>query len=621
MSDANSDSFSRIISARQFFRRELLAATICAVAASLSLAGFILCCGGIAALVASAAQRPRAAATDGLLPALQVGGFPHHLVRKLVAEVPLLQSSDALAVFTVCGILLLLFRWLLMAGVGSWSATHARRSVGRLRQHIHRQSLRLDPGDLSRASSDTTRRLFRRTADKLETAAQHWANLTLICASDIGVVVVMAGIVHLRAGLECMIPVLACWIVDRLERSRQQASADLLTEQVDRSLNRLADGLEKSGIVTSYGMESFEQSRFEENLQKFSQRRRRLRQQLRRGQWISRIILMFCVSFPGYILVRHILSGSSLGLPGAVVICGCLVVLYQRLRAHESAHTWELEGNVAAEEIGEYVRHVPAVSQAVGARFLEPMGRSLQFDQICFETPEHPGLLDNLDLRIESGQRVALISLKQEEADALVSLIPRLNDPQSGQVLIDGKNIARVTLESLRAEAMIVSGTNNLFNATVFENITCGHTDISRQQAMEAGKVAHTEKFTRQLPQGYETQIGEHGVRLSVGEAFRLALARAIVRAPALLIVEEPRFPLDTETKSLLDDTYDRVCSNRTMIFVPSRLSTVKKCDRVVLLDDGRVVADGRHEELVRTSDLYRHWEYIRFNVFRSEDE
>jgi ABC-type multidrug transport system fused ATPase/permease subunit len=137
---------------------------------------------------------------------------------------------------------------------------------------------------------------------------------------------------------------------------------------------------------------------------------------------------------------------------------------------------------------------------------------------------------------------------------------------------------------------------------------------------MEAGKLTHTEKFTRQLPKGYETQIGDYGVPLDAGEAFRLAITRAIVRRPALLFIQEPRVSMDSETKALLDDTYDRICSDRTVVFLPFRLSTVKKCDRVILLNEGRVVADGTHDDLMRRSELYRHWEYIRFNVFRSDD-
>ena len=122
-----------------------------------------------------------------------------------------------------------------------------------------------------------------------------------------------------------------------------------------------------------------------------------------------------------------------------------------------------------------------------------------------------------------------------------------------------------------------------------------------------------------QLPHGYEAIVGEHGHQLDVGQVYRLCLARAIARNPALLIIEEPQEPLDSETKAMLDDAYERICKDRTVLFVPTRLSTVKKCDRLVVLHHGKVAVDGRHEDLVRKSELYRHWEYVNFNMFRTE--
>ncbi|MCP4510096.1 MAG: ATP-binding cassette domain-containing protein, partial [Fuerstiella sp.] len=217
----------------------------------------------------------------------------------------------------------------------------------------------------------------------------------------------------------------------------------------------------------------------------------------------------------------------------------------------------------------------------------------------------------------ERGQRVALLALDKHEAQALVSLIPRFRDPLNGQVLIDGQDIRRVTLESLRAEAVSVGGQEPVFSASVLENITAGRAEISRQDAIEASKSVHAESFIRQLPKGYETPLGEHGVVLDPGQTFRLSLARAVARKPALLVIQEPEATLDEETKTMLDDAYQRICSDRTVIFLPSRLSTVKKCNRLVLIHRGRVAADGTHEELMRSSELYRHWEYMRFNVFR----
>ena len=613
MSEAN--LFSRIVSVRNFFGHALLLASICAVAASVCLAALVLCVGGIAGVIqgrlADEGQR-------GLQFVLEDCGLPGWFIRHAVDQIPWLhQSHTALPLLTLTGLILITFRWLLQAAVGSQALSHAAKHVRLLRQHLHRQSLRLNAGDLSGARVESSRRLFRESADRLELSVHHWSQLRITATSDLVVVSAICCLVDFYAGMECMIPVIAGWFLMIMEKKRLSNTSDLLTEQVDRSLHRLANGLEKSRIVTGYGMEDFEHKQFQANLSAFGQRRRKVSLELSRGTWIVRGISIFAVGAPAWILLRHLLANGQMGLPGVSMISLSLIVLYQTLHAFQQTQEYELEGSAAAKEINAYIRAVPEVNQIVRARFLEPMSRTLQFDQICVDTSDHPGLLSQLDLRIEAGQRVALISLRDEETNALVSLVPRLHDPQSGQILIDGTNIKRATLESLRAEVMIVSGTNNLFNATVMENITCGQTDISLQKAMEAGKLAHTEKFTRQLPHGYETQIGDYGVTLEAGQAFQLALARAVVRNPALLFIEEPRVSLVSETKTLLDDTYDRICEGRTVIFLPHRLSTVKKCDRVILLNEGRVVADGTHEELMHSSELYRHWEYIRFNVFR----
>ena len=592
-----------------------MVATFSAVLAAVCLAGLLLCAGAVAGLVA-VASNPQ---TDSLSTLLQEGHTPDRFLRQLVPSLPVLNNPfQAMMAIGAAATGLLWLRWLLKGIVTSRATQFAADRVQRLRQHLHRQSLRLDAGDLSGEQTETTRRLFRESASLVESSAAQWIDLTMTGGADLTALVVSACVVHFHAGLECLLPVTASWFLLLLEKKRLNAAADLLAEQIDRTLNHLSEGVEKARIVSGYGMEAFEQQHFAEKLELFGERRRAVAQQIQRGTWVTRCIQVFAVGVPVWILLRHLLSSDQLEAPGAAIIALASALLYRKLSAMEQAHDLELAGSVAAEEIDEYVRAVPAVSQMVKAKFLEPLTRSLQFDQVCMDLPEYPGLLNQLDLKIPAGQRVALISLTREESLGLASLVPRLNDPISGRILIDGNDIARATLESLRAEAMIVSGSNNLFNTTVLDNVICGQSDMTRQQAMDAGKVAHTEHFTRQLPRGYETQIGEFGVQLNVGQAFRLALTRAIARNPALLFVEEPQEVLDSETKTLLDDTYDRICQNRTVIFIPSRLSTVKKSDRVIVLNEGCVAADGKHEDLVRSSELYRHWEYIRFNEFQS---
>ena len=194
--------------------------------------------------------------------------------------------------------------------------------------------------------------------------------------------------------------------------------------------------------------------------------------------------------------------------------------------------------------------------------------------------------------------------------------IPRLLDPTAGEIRIDNHNLRWVTLDSLRAQIAVVLQHNLVFNDTIANNIGCGDPSYPLPKIIEAAKVAHAHQFIQNLKQGYETVVGEMGHALTASEKFRIALARAILRDPALLIIEEPTTPLDDATKDLLDDTFARVLPGRTAIFLPHRLSTIRHCDRVFLLYHGKIEAAGEHRELLAGNDLYRHLQYLEFNEF-----
>src|SRR5439155_6122194 len=223
-------------------------------------------------------------------------------------------------------------------------------------------------------------------------------------------------------------------------------------------------------------------------------------------------------------------------------------------------------------------------------------------------------LLQGISLTIQAGQRVALIGAEEMEKHALVYLIPRFLDPSSGEIRIDNHNLRWVTLDSLRAQIAVVLQHNLVFNDTVANNIGCGDASYSLPQIIEAAKVAHAHQFIQKLPRGYETLIGELGHHLEIGQQFLIALARAILRDPALLIVEEPLLPLEEDIKSLLDDTFARVLPGRTVIFLPHRIPTIRSCDQIFLLHKGRVQASGTHRELLEQNELYRHLHYIEFH-------
>jgi ABC-type multidrug transport system fused ATPase/permease subunit len=171
-----------------------------------------------------------------------------------------------------------------------------------------------------------------------------------------------------------------------------------------------------------------------------------------------------------------------------------------------------------------------------------------------------------------------------------------------------------VTLDSLRVQTALVLQHNLVFHDSVANNIGCGDPAYTLPQIIEAAKIAHAHHFIQKLPKGYETAIGELGHELTISEQFRIALARAILRDPALLIVEEPETGLDDDTKALLDDTFARVLPGRTAIFLPHRISTIRSCDRIFLLNKGKLEAAGDHRKLLSDNPLYRHLHYLEFS-------
>ena len=546
------------------------------------------------------------------------GGVASRAIRSLRV---LQATGPAVVSLLMAMCLFVLLRWAFKSLANTVVESRISASVQKLRQHIHRKSIRLEPSDFSGTHASIADRLFRESTVYLETAGSRWGSAVLLAVTDIIVVLSVALLTQWRVALETFVPLLLLQIAIRYETQRSDSSLRLLTEQVKRGLDRMAEGLRKTRIVTGFGMEQAEHEQFQNNLTQYRERCRQVISQQNVAIWIRRVLLLLLVAVPAAFLVTHIIRDGSIDVAAGLLIAGCLYFFSQAISRFENVHAFRSEGNVHAAEVTAFINRVPLVSQAPGASFLEPMSRSLVFDQIAFSPTTSPGLIRGLDLRIGFGETIALLSLQRESAFALASMIPRFIDPDQGQILIDGRDTRLATLESLRAESIMVCGNDPVFNATVLENITCGQKDITRQQALDAAKLVHADHFVRTLPKGYETLLGEHGAALDRGQIFRLSLARAIVRQPAILVVEEPDIALDSATKSLLDDAYQRISGNRTLIFLPTRLSTVKKCSRIVLIHEGKIAVDGMHDQLVRTSELYRHWEYIRFNPYRGEIE
>jgi ATP-binding cassette, subfamily B, bacterial len=386
-----------------------------------------------------------------------------------------------------------------------------------------------------------------------------------------------------------------------------------------RAANQMAliqESLMMMRLVKVYLMELFNQARIERQLSTYAQ----AQLQRYRGEAIYRPLFAFLGTAAAVVLLLlagTVVLNGELGVTSAMVMVTALACLYWPMVRWLDARRTVRRSRDSAKVLFGFLDRPGSVGQAIEAEFLPPMAKALEFDKVVLNEPgTGRKLLRGVSFTIRAGQKVAIVGPEPMEKHALVYLIPRFLDPGAGEVRIDRKNLRWVTLDSLRVQTAMVLQHNLVFNDTVGNNIGCGDPAYTLPKIIEAAKIAHAHHFIQKLPQGYETMIGEQGHALSEGEKFRIALARAIIREPALLIIEESPTPLDEDNKAMVDDTYARILQDRTVIFLPHRLSTIKNCDQVLLLYEGKIAAVGEHRELLATNDLYRHLQYLEFNEF-----
>ena len=500
--------------------------------------------------------------------------------------------------------------------------TVARGISDRLRRAMFRQHLRIGPGDVDGCTGNSVRARLSEDIAIVSTATLDTLGRLGRDTMTAATCLVLALLVDPILALQCLLlpAALLGWLVirDRAARNRHLLAVDDLALLTDQQIH---ESFSQVRLACGYSTDSLAQDRLDASLADAGQLATGRDSRHVVGRAIRGSLAAIAAAVILALVSRRMLDTppqNSLTLPSAIILVVCIAGLLRALdRRGELKRIAEQAGR-AAERIHEYLDRVPQVSQAVGARFLQPLADEIRFESVTWHSDDgtQAPSLKGLDLVIPAGETTALLSVDPREARAVAWLLARFIDPHGGRVVIDGQDIATGTLESLRAEVLVVAGDGDCFSGSVLDNICCGRPEGGLSRATDAAKEVHAHHFISKLPNGYETKLGSDGVRLDTGQAYRIGLARALARNPALLVIEEPATPMDADTKSLLDDTYDRITTGRTVLFLPNRLSTVRRADRVVLVHDGQVAETGRHEDLVRTNELYRHWEYTRFNAF-----
>jgi ATP-binding cassette subfamily B protein len=324
------------------------------------------------------------------------------------------------------------------------------------------------------------------------------------------------------------------------------------------------------------------------------------------------MIVVLCVILWSLILV----SARGATLTGNLVMALAIAAAWFPLRRLQQWSNQEPEYERAAREIFAYLDRPAPVQELPGAEPLPRLERQLQLDSVTVIDRQGHKLLREVSCTIKAGSRVAVVSSDPRTPRALIELLPRLVDPASGRLLFDDKDLRFATIASVRQQTLLVLKDALVFTGTVEENITCGVETFTTDQIHEAAKQAQAIDLILQLPDSFQTMIGEMAYRLPAWQAFRIALARALIRNPSVLVVEEPTEELTDAEREAVDKAIQQAAAQRTLILLPQRLSVLRNADTVLLFHEGQLIGQGKHSDLIQESELYRHLNYMWFNPF-----
>ncbi len=269
----------------------------------------------------------------------------------------------------------------------------------------------------------------------------------------------------------------------------------------------------------------------------------------------------------------------------------------------------------ASERIFDLMETEPAIQDREGARPLGRVSGAVTFENVSFRYDPDVPVLRDVGFEVALGATIALVGRSGAGKTTLLNLIPRFYEPDEGRVLVDGVDVRDVTLRSLREQIAVVPQDVYLFNTSIMENIRYGRLEASDEEVIEAAIAANVDEFATRLPDGYDTVIGERGVKLSGGEKQRLSVARAILKDAPILLLDEATSSLDSESEALVQEALERLMSGRTTFIIAHRLSTVQHADRILVLEDGRIIQSGTHGELSSIEGLYRRLASLQFAV------
>jgi ATP-binding cassette, subfamily B, bacterial MsbA len=397
----------------------------------------------------------------------------------------------------------------------------------------------------------------------------------------------------------------------RIRRTTRSAQDD--AAQLNHILQEAISGQQ---VVRTFNAESMESSRFHtaaDLLRKSNLRY--VAQQALPSPVIEFLGALTIVGLIGYARTQIQAGQMTAGEFTSFVIA--LLMLYEPVKRLTGIHNIFQQATGSAQRVFEYLDEEPRVADKPDAVALKDFRDSIEFEAVRFRYPtsaeDQPDILKRLDLKVAAGEVVALVGPSGAGKTTLASLLPRLYDPLEGRIRMDGYDLRDITLHSLRAQISTVAQDTFLFDDTVANNIRYGRPGASMADVEAAARTSLADEFISRMPEGFETRIGERGVKLSGGQRQRLAIARAVLRNAPILILDEATSHLDAESEVLVQRALSNLMAQRTVIVIAHRLSTIRRANRILVMERGEIVQSGTHDDLLAQGGLYARLHELQF--------